>query len=430
MESPVQDSFVPPIILRIPQELLLEIGKQLTLFDIYSLRNSCRVVHTRLGPQEQSIWHHLLSPDASRKPIYWKRYLNKDYNPSYEVIPTRPDCRPTSNTELEKGPGNYYLQAKMIRNGELAGCQMCLAQVACSDTYRAMIFWKWVCASCLYYYFRGSIAHVAIKHPHNRFDPNLIISHTARCSPIPPKAPSNRFKQYLLSDIDRVVQEQLDSTRKPNTSHQRFCTSVPFLIEFLCQMYARPTFKGFHRFWSVEELQDRWKEMHKSYGIGRLEILGDPAEAYSAMEELTPALIRKNMESERRIRDMLYFYPMVKGNSINLQGATDFLIPEWIQLAFLEWVDVSKLPPDGIPFDKVRLCPYCEKLTEESLYNYIFQTVGRYKRCNEHPGKEISGTRLLAKHIYMFHFENLYEDWVFKPASLEFYSKLETFLHS
>ncbi|KAF3246705.1 hypothetical protein EYR41_002283 [Orbilia oligospora] len=273
----------------------------------------------------------------------------------------------------------------------------------------------------------GSTAHVIIKNSHNRFDPNLIISHTARCSPILSKAPVNRFKQYLLFDIERVIQEQLDSARKPNTPHQRFCTSVPLLIEFLCQLYARPLFKGFHGFWSVEEFQrslERTAQILQDWPPGNprrpfvLEkgeekrpssvLLIIAAEAYSAMEELTPALLTKNMESDRRTRDILYFHP-----TLPLNG--------WMFSNTLQTVS---------QFDKVRLCPYCEKLTEESLYTYIFHTVGRYKRCNEHPGKEISGTRLPAKHIYMFHFENLYEDWAFKPASLEFYSKVETFLHS
>ncbi|KAF3170793.1 hypothetical protein TWF225_009783 [Orbilia oligospora] len=214
----------------------------------------------------------------------------------------------------------------------------------------------------------GSTAHVIIKNSHNRFDPNLIISHTARCSPILSKAPVNRFKQYLLFDIERVIQEQLDSARKPNTPHQRFCTSVPLLIEFLCQLYARPLFKGFHGFWSVEEFQrslERTAQILQDWPPGNprrpfvLEkgeekrpssvLLIIAAEAYSAMEELTPALLTKNMESDRRTRDILYFHPTVKGNSINHLRPTDFLIPEWIEPASLEWVDVFKHPPDGIP---------------------------------------------------------------------------------
>ncbi|KAK6497266.1 hypothetical protein TWF506_004739 [Arthrobotrys conoides] len=451
MGSLVQDFPTSPNLFRIPQELLLEIAKYLTLFDVYSLRNTCHSLHIRLGPEEQSIWRHLLSPDAERKPVYWKQHVNNHYHSDFQVAPTRPDDRPKTNAELDTNPRDHFQRVKLIRSGELAGCQMCLSQTVCADTFRARIFWKWICAYCLYYYFQGSLHQVAVDHPGNRFDYNLVVSHKARYYTYRKRNRPGRaveFKQYLLSDINRVIREQLDPLYTPNTHHQELCASFPFVIEFLCRQYASPRFKDLYGFLSVEDFRKRlerdaealrnmrpekpFKKIRLNENDGYypdFHLLSTVADTCLQMAELTPTLLEKSLTSDLRVQGQLMVTSILESETNKrLRGPLQFQIPAWIEPALMEWADASKGPPDGIPIDKIRLCPYCEKLTEEKVYDYVLKQIKEDKGAESNLRDEIGGTRLLAKHIFMLHFENLYEDWAFKPASQEFYSSLEALL--
>ncbi|KAK6360990.1 hypothetical protein TWF730_007105 [Orbilia blumenaviensis] len=442
MGTPMEPRDPLPILFRLPQELLVEIATYLTLFDVFALRNCCHSLHYRLGPEAQTIWWHFLSPNALPRPLQLEQYP-KDWSWARweEPLPNWPDNRPTKNKGMEDDPGNHFKRVKMILNGELYGCQMCLSQRDCFDTYRGRIFYKWICPDCVGIYFReynalnlfrrwlkidyrsvkkGDRESIESHYGDYHFDPNLSIIFKSQSAYL--SSESNDC--LLVRDIDRAIQE--GPVDDASVRFKRFSETTPRLLHLLCRRYGSPVFENLHRCQSVddfkqwlEEAADALREEPPSPAI----VWGHPSHhkigsakylletvwgLYVAMEDLTPTLRDKNIDSDGLIESLIQ---PVEPEAIGSPPV--WRIPRWIKYQFLKWVTESVTLPEGVSLNKPRQCPYCEYLTGDEIYSYA------KKRKNSTRGYQINGTRVLAKHIFRWHHEKIYEDWPYVPISGE-----------
>ncbi|KAK6513618.1 hypothetical protein TWF506_008055 [Arthrobotrys conoides] len=403
----------------IPQEILLQITKQLCVLDVFVLRQVCRSLYSRLdGVDNQPLYYYFLNTPSSN-------------NSSSNSTTTSYGGRKKRRFSYFNKKIDYFGITKDILSGKVEGCGLCLAEVKNGGflAYKGRVFFKRVCGVCARGYFT-ELWRLEQTHPTLKIPPyqRITFSSSTNSHPFADPHPHARWMGslprdcILNTDLKSLItssQSPLSSSSKKNINigkqayHSRYDKQIHFALQkksaadivikilstHYSQSYTRLHWlKSPHAFeeylynallWNLRP----WLAPHynKDKGLPKF-TLGDKIEelleSYAESEDLCKELRLKGLEAgciavlEHELR-----VPK-KGSDIRKLGKVPGLIRYWI----LEWL--GERGWKGMPKDtgkdlrnSPRRCPFCEE------------------------GGKVGCTVALTVHVWCKHEEMLEEEW-------------------
>ncbi|KAK6499123.1 hypothetical protein TWF481_011694 [Arthrobotrys musiformis] len=421
----------------IPQEILLEITKQLCILDVFVLRRSCKALYSRLsGEYNQALYYYFLNnPSISSQ--------SKESNKKRRK-------RRFSHFDKDK---NYFEITKDILSGRTEGCGICLSQVPDGGfmAYKGRVLYKRVCQPCAQSYFT-ELWRLEDEHPNLKIHPNQRITWDSASCDFGPFE-DTRYTHglwidtlpkdcVLNTDLQSAVSAQSNALRTSSPYgnqnlgkqawHSRYDKQISFalqkkeaadvVVRILTEEYTN-NYTKLHWLKSPQAFEEYvynsllwvlrpWLAPYygdKSKGLPRFS-LGDRVdeilELYAGSEELAQVLRIKGIRnaSKQVLEGELGRIPNSNNNNNHNNGKRNGrrcgkvspLVRYWI----MDWLKARKYK--GVPENgkgdlrnTPRVCPFCE---EAGVHGEGAVKVGR---C----------TATLAVHVWWRHPEMLEEEW-------------------
>ncbi|KAK6339932.1 hypothetical protein TWF718_009321 [Orbilia javanica] len=419
----------------VPQEILLQVAKQLRILDVFVLRQVCRDLHVRLS-------------GVDNQPLYYYFLNNPSFSSAFTASSSSSGNR---NRKRKRFPRfdkdtDYYAITKNILSGRTEGCGICLAEVKNGGfvAYKGRVLFKRVCGSCARGYFT-EIWRLEDTHPNLKIHPSQRITWSSE-NGNPFDEPGSTQGRWLSSlPRDCVLTTELQSAVLALPPSSSTCTSSSKRTNVAKQAYHSRYDKQIHFALQrkeaadivikilTEEYQQHYKRLHwlkpphafEEYtynsllwnlrpwlaphyghekGLPRF-MLGDKVEEilelYTESEELLDELritgvrnaCKSVMESELGVPKA--------GKDLRKPGKMAPLVRHWI----VEWLKIRGYK--GVPKDtkkdlrnSPRVCPFCKEEGE-----------GKRGRVT------LGSTMALTVHVWCRHEEMLEEDWRWLPVS-------------
>ncbi|RVD88917.1 uncharacterized protein DFL_003080 [Arthrobotrys flagrans] len=389
-----------PSLTTLPQEILLQIAKQVCILDIFILRRVCRSLYSRLS-------------GADNQPLYFY-FLNK---------PKKKRRLPYFNKSID-----YFGIIKSILSGKAEGCGICLRDVKDGGfvAHKGRVFFKRVCGGCARSHFT-ELYRLESTHPTLNIHPNQRITWSSSNGDHPFDTPSSANTRWITFPRECILNTDLKSIIPSSPSsrnsvgkeayHARYNKQIHFalqkkeaadiVVSILTEEYERNYgrlhwLKPPHDFeeyiynsllWNLRP----WLSPHhtsEGKGLPKLKFadrVEELQELYTESEALLDELRIKGLRNACKAVLKQELKIPRKGKDVRKPGRVAPLIRYWIS----EWL--GKRGWKGVPGDGKDLrncprgCPFCEDV-------------------------KVGCTMALTVHVWWRHGGKLDEEWRWIPV--------------